>query len=103
MIQGYRESDVKINIKANLSEKEAIDRNDAAAEFAKTALEKGMEVCGKGEDCCLSVDTYDSIDLASRPTHTFEISCTDEENCDTRGIEAAENEIVGAVREIVEH
>lgn len=103
MIQGYRESDVKINIKVNRSEKEAIDRADAATDLATKALKKGMEVCGKGKDCCLSVDPYDSIDPANRPTHTFEISCTDEDNCDTRGIEAAENEIVGAVREIVEH
>ncbi len=102
MIEGYRTSDVRTNIKIDRSEKEAFDKSDEATDLVVKALKKGMEVCGKGEDCCLSIDPHDSSDVANQPTHTFEISCTDVDNCNARGIEAAENEIILAVREIVE-
>lgn len=100
MIQGFRESDLEINIRVDRSERDALERADAASDLARTALEKGLKACGKGDDCCLSVIDSDSASKsASIPTRTFEIKCAGED-CNAQGVEAAESEIVFAIREM---
>lgn len=98
MIYGYR-SEQAVEVRVDRSERDAINKANAAADLAKSALKKGIDTCGKGDDCCLSVTDYDSNEVSGTPTHTFKIECTSGD-CDTPGIEAAESDIACTVHEM---
>lgn len=104
-IIGYRgetQNQNRVDVKVDLSDREALQAAGLIQELAVTALDQGMEKCGRGEACCLNIDISETNTTGGMPSTTFEIECT-REDCTSIGVTRAEVEVIGTTKEVAGH